>query len=257
MTVHPVQPARDHADVAAFFDGEAGYTEAHGDADALLRYRLDLLREGARIGAEDVVLEIGCGHGLHLLALAEEYARGVGIDLSAAMVAAANERAGSGPHADRLHFAVDSAEALATVDDISVDVVLCVGSLEHMLDPAAVFRSAHRVLRAGGRLVCLTLNGGSLWYRWLAPALRVETRQLETDRYLTRTELAALALDAGFRDVGVDGWTFVQRGDMPTPLAWLCDGLDRLGRATGTDWLRGGLRVQAVRPAWRGATDSV
>lgn len=250
MAAHRPRSARDHADIAAFFDGEAGYAEAHGDAESLLRYRLDLLRDGARFEADDVVLEIGCGNGLHLLALADEFGQGIGIDLSPAMVQASRARAArthGGPEGEPVRFAVDSAEALATIGDRSMDVVLCVGSLEHMLDQGAVLRSAYRVLRRGGRFVCLTLNGGSLWYRWLAPVLGVETRQLETDRYLTRRELADLARNAGFRDVAVDGWTFVQRGDIPATLAPLCAGLDRLGRLTRSDWLRGGLRVRSLK----------
>lgn len=242
------RPAASHDDVAAFFDASAaGYAEAHGDAGELLRYRLGLLREAARLGPEDVVLEIGCGNGLHLLALAGEYGRGIGVDLSPAMIEAARRRADGLPGGERISFAAGPAESLEAVDDASVDVVLCVGSLEHMLDRAAVFRSIYRVLKAGGRLACLTLNGGALWYRWVAPACRIETRQLETDRYLRRAELEGLAREAGFGELRIDAWTFVQRGDMPAAFAWTFGQLDLLGRWIGSSFLRGGLRMQAVK----------
>lgn len=240
--------ARGHADVAAFFDNSAaGYSEQHGDAARLLRYRLDLLRTGARFTAGDVVLEIGCGNGLHLVALAAEFGRGLGIDLSPAMIEAARRRAAESPYRDKVSFSVDAAETLTTIGEDSVDAVLCVGSLEHMLDRAAVFRSAFRALHDGGRLVCLTLAGDSLWYRWVAPALGIETRQLETDRYLSRAELEALVRGAGFREIELDSWSFVQRGDMPASLAWLFDRLDGLGRRLGIGFLRGGIRVRAVK----------
>ena len=56
--------ARSHADVAAFFDASAPtYAEQHGEAERLLRYRLELIREAARFRPGDTVLEVGCGTG--------------------------------------------------------------------------------------------------------------------------------------------------------------------------------------------------
>ena len=75
------------------------------------------------------LLEIGCGNGLHLLALAAEYGRGVGIDLSPDMIVAARGLREASPWADKIRFRVDSAEQLETVADGSVDVALCVGAL--------------------------------------------------------------------------------------------------------------------------------
>lgn len=240
------RPARDHADVAAFFDACApGYADQHGDPDRLLGYRLSLLRAAARLRPDDRVLEIGCGTALHLLALADEYGRGLGVDLAPAMVEAAQGRRGR--HAGKIDFTVDAAEHLSTVADGSIDVALAVGALEHMLDQAAVCRSAHRVLAPGGRFVCLTVNGGGLWYRRLAPALGRDTRQLATDHYLTRRELEALLRHAGFDAPQIGYWTFVQRGDMPAAAALLMTGLDRVGALLGAGSLRGGLRAVAVK----------
>src|ERR1700682_621084 len=139
--------ARDHDDVRAFFDRSAPtYEEQHGPAARLLRYRVHLLRQAAHFGAKDTALEIGCGDGMHLFALADSFARGIGIDISEAMVDRANARG-----SDKLRFAASLGEELASVDDRSVDVAYCVGPLEHMLDQPAVARAAFRVLRQGGR----------------------------------------------------------------------------------------------------------
>jgi 2-polyprenyl-6-hydroxyphenyl methylase/3-demethylubiquinone-9 3-methyltransferase len=240
------RPARSRADVAAFFDACApGYADQHGDPDRRLRYRLELLRTAARLRADDVVLEVGCGTAMHLLALAPEYGRGLGVDLAPAMVAAARRRGAA--LGEKVGFAVDAAEELATVADASVDVVLMVGALEHTLDPAAVCRSAFRVLRPGGGLVCLTLNGGGLWYGRLAAALGIDTRQLATDRYLSRSELDRLLRDAGFGERLLDHWTFVQRGDLPPAAAAMLSALDGIGRLLRVGALRGGLRARAVK----------
>lgn len=229
-------PSRDHGDVRGFFDASAAeYVEQHGDAARLLRDRVSLLRDAARFRGDETVLEIGCGDGMHLLALAGELAHGIGVDISAAMIERANARA---DHS--LRFSVDLGETLATVGDRSVDVAYCVGSLEHMLDQPAVARAAFRVLRPGGRFVGLTPNGGYLWYR-LAPRLGFATQHLATDHFLTRAELVRLLHDAGFTNVRTGWWTFIPRGDMPRWIARVLTALDYLRLPS----LRGGLTWSA------------
>jgi SAM-dependent methyltransferase len=151
-----------------------------------------------------------------------------------------------GVHPD-ITVRVDPAEELGTVPDGSVDAVVCVGSLEHMPDKAAVLTQVGRVLAPGGRFVCLTLNRGYCWYRHLAPALHREVRHLSTDRAVTRAELASLLTGAGLTPTSQRYWTFVPRGDMPAAAGAVLAGLDRCGRATGWGYLRGGVAVAADR----------
>ncbi len=244
MTRLVTTTVRDHDDVRAFFDRSAStYEEQHGPAETLLRYRVSLLRQSARFRPGDTALEIGCGDGMHLFALADSFARGIGIDISEEMVSRANAR-GAG---NKLRFAASLGEELATVDDASVDVAYCVGSLEHMLDQPAVARAAFRVLRQGGRFVGLTPNGGYIWYRRLAPLLGLPTRHLATDHFLTRDELATLLREAGYTDIHIDSWTFIPRGDMPGWVAALLTALDACGRVLRVGRLRGGLRFAATR----------
>ena len=236
-------------EVAAHFDAAApAYREAHGRAERLLAYRLGLVR--ARLGqpgADGVLLEIGCGTGVHLLPLARDYARAIGTDLSAGMVAEARRRAAELPWGDRVELRVDPAEELSTVADASVEAVLCVGALEHMWDRPRVLAQVARVLRAGGRFVCLTPNGGWLWITHLAPRLGCAVRHLSTDGFLTRDELATFATGAGLAVVSVEPWTFIPRGDIPRPWGPLLAALDRLGGWVGAASLRGGLVLTAER----------
>ncbi|HEV7370444.1 class I SAM-dependent methyltransferase [Arenibaculum sp.] len=243
-------------DIRAHFDAFAPENvEQHGSPARLLAYRVGLLAEVARLRPGDTVLEIGCGDGIHLLALAERLGRdadirGIGIDLSPAMVASAGARLAAGGlgGTGRIGFRVDEGTELATLGDATVDVVYCVGSLEHMVDQAAVARAVARVLKPGGRFVGLTPNGGYLWYRNLAPLLALETRHLSSDRFLTAAELKTVLGSAGFRVERIDHWSFVPGGDMHPALAMLLRGLDGVGQAAGAGMLRGGLRFAAVLP---------
>ena len=242
------RPASTHAHVAAFFDSCAqSYEEQHGHRENLLRYRLRLIDEIARLCAQDKVLEIGCGNGMHLIALADKFHRGVGTDLSPGMIEAAKQAGARSPWSEKLSFSVAASERLESVGTESADVVFCVGSLEHVLDQAAALRAVFRVLKSGGRFVCLTLNGGSLWYGRLAAWLRIETRQLATDHYTSRAELQSMAREAGFTSVQIDAWTFIQRGDLPRSIVPALELLDRLGRLLKLECLRGGLRLYAVK----------
>jgi ubiquinone/menaquinone biosynthesis C-methylase UbiE len=239
---------RDHHDIRAFFDACAqSYAEAHGDPTDLLRDRLSLIRQHAGFQPTDVVLELGCGTGLHLQALVHDVRRGLGIDLSPAMVQVARQRAASSPWREKLQFTVDTAEQLCSVADASVDVVFSVGALEHMPDQARVLANVFRVLKPGGRFVGLTPNGHYLWYRWLASLFGLETRHLSTDCYLSRPQLDHFLRAAGFRDLAFGYWTFIPQGDMQPMHAALLHVLDRCGRIAAPDSLRGGLVIWAQR----------
>ena len=244
-------PSTGTADVRCFFDRSAatGSPEQHGDPQRLLEYRLGLVRDLAAVRRCDVVLDLGCGHGHHLLGLAPGIARGIGIDLSPGMIALARARLRNSRCTSKLTFAVDDAEVLSTVADRSIDLAMCIGAFEHMLDKRAVLASVYRVLKPGGRFLCLTLHADYVWYRTIAPLLRYGTRHLSSDRLLTRDEFSALLDAAGFRRIRAAPWTFVPRGDMPAPAAALLAALDVVGRHARLDSLRGGLALCAWKAA--------
>ena len=234
------------AEIRDFFDRSArAYREQHGHPERLLGYRIGLIKRHARLRGDDVVLDVGCGNGHHLLALSGDIRRGIGVDLSPAMIEIAQQRHRASSSPAELTFLSDDAEQLRTQAANRFDLALCIGALEHMLDKPAAVASVRRVLKPGGRFFCLTVNGGYLWYRVLAPWLGLETRHLSTDRFLKPYELTRLFTDAGFSRLEVGGWTFVPKGDMPAMLAAFCHGLDWLGRLLRIRSLRGGLWVCA------------
>ena len=244
-------PSCNTRDVRSFFDQRAstGSPEQHGHPQRLLEYRLGLVRSLARLQPTDVVLDLGCGNGHHLLALGPEVARGIGIDLSPGMIELARARLRSSPGRAKLTFEVGNTEELKGIPDQSIDLAICIGALEHMLDKRAVLASIYRVLKFGGRFVCLTLHANYVWYRTLAPLLGFATKHLSSDRMLTHDEFVLLLEQAGFRGVRFAPWTFIPKGDVPAPVALLLILLDAIGRHARLDFLRGGLSVCAWKQA--------
>ena len=241
------QTILNRSELVAHFDRSAAtYEEGHGDARRLLDYRLALIRQGCQ-GRSGVLLEIGCGTAIHLAALAPSFSRLIGTDISPRMIATARRKLQASPYQDRVELRVDPAEELGTIDDSSVDVVLCVGALEHMLDRAQVVRQVARVLRDGGRFVLLTPHGGYCWFALLAPILGIATRHLSTDRFLKRREAIALMRSADLQVSRLDYWTFIPKGDMPAWTGVVLEFLDRVGRICRLAALRGGLILTGVK----------
>jgi len=114
----------------------------------------------ARPAAGERVLEVACGTGVQLAALARANPGGetIGVDLSRAMLAQARARAGQLPG-----VAVREADALALpFEDASFDVVVNAYMLDLMPreDIPRALAEQRRVLRPGGRLVLSNMTKG-------------------------------------------------------------------------------------------------
>ncbi len=244
-------PSYNTTDIRAFFDqcASTGSPEQHGHPQRLLEYRLALVRSLARPRSTDVVLDLGCGNGHHLLALAPEVARGIGIDVSPGMIELARARLRSPPWRATLALEVDDAEELKGIADQSIDLAICIGAFEHMLNKRAVLASIYRVLKLGGRFFCLTPDAHYVWYRTIAPVLGFSTKHLSSDRMLTHNEFRALLDQAGFSRIRFAPWTFIPKGDVPPLVVLLLTVLDAIGRCARLDSLRGGLSLCAWKEA--------
>jgi len=136
----------------------------------------DLLLEEARRAEEGRILEYGSGAGSYSsLALAEAGFPAVGIDLSAASVEAARERAAREAPDVALDYRVMNAEALE-FEDASFDLV-CGNGILHHLELDRAYAEVARVLRPGGSAVFsepLGHNPAINLYRRLTPAQRTE-----------------------------------------------------------------------------------
>ena len=63
------------------------------------------------------------------------------------MIELARARFGNSPWKANLTFEVDDAEELKGIADQSIDLAICIGAFEHMLEKRAVLASIYRVLR--------------------------------------------------------------------------------------------------------------
>ena len=143
----PVLPATfDYVGFEQRFRGDSGVVLARVEE----RY-FDLL-DGA-----SPVLDVGCGRGEVLAALAARGIEGVGVDLDAGMVAEAASAGVDARQGDALAF-------LADADDGSFGAVIAIQVVEHLeLDALlSLIELAHAKLRPGGRLVLETPNPASL-----------------------------------------------------------------------------------------------
>ncbi|MFD7621020.1 methyltransferase domain-containing protein [Streptomyces sp. NPDC059802] len=161
------------------------------------RHVLDEL--GIRPG--ETVLDLGCGPGTDLGALAEAVtATGavIGIDYDRAAVDAARGRAAERSNVTvRLGDLHDLPLPDHTADRARTDRVL-----QHVADPVRALREARRVLRPGGRLVMAEPDWGTLTVDHPDSGLTRAYTQYVTDEAVRNarigSQLARLATDAGF-----------------------------------------------------------
>lgn len=102
----------------------------------------------AMVPAGEKVLDVGCGRGDVLAAVAPR--EGVGVDVSSAMVAGARA-----DHPD-LTFVAEGIEDFR--GDGTFDAALCVNTLEYTFDVGAVLTAIHAALRDNGRILITAAN---------------------------------------------------------------------------------------------------
>lgn len=186
------------AEVARDFDRIARAIERQGADDQLSAPERRLLR---RVGPARHGLDVGCGHGSIVRALASKLTRVTGIDLSPEMVRVARAMSRGAPRVDYLVGDVMT----ANLPRGGFDVVTSFAMLHHVPLEPAITRLAELVAPGGLLLVQDLLDRSSPLdlptnaVAWLARRLRpdehsAEVRQLyehhgATERYLTMSEV--------------------------------------------------------------------
>src|SRR3954453_10475732 len=180
--------------------------------DALYRTRDVVRRRELALAALDVqptdaVVDIGCGPGFYVAALAEQAASVTGIDPSASMLALAARKTEG-----RDNVTLLEGEAIPLpLADASMDRALSVQVFEYVADVPAALAEIHRVLRPGGRAVLWDIDWTTL--SWHADdAERMARMTKAWDRHLVHPALpqtlSPALRTAGFADVRCDAHVF-------------------------------------------------
>ena len=135
-------------------------------------YERTLERTRALLGPGDRVLELGCGTGTTALRLAGEVQDYLATDISAEMIAIANEKHAAGP-IPALVFRTATVEALAP-EAAQFDAVLGFNYLHLVRDLPGSLRSIHALLAAEGLFISKTACLGDMnpLIRFALPAMR-------------------------------------------------------------------------------------
>jgi SAM-dependent methyltransferase len=155
------------------------------------------------------ILDVGCGGGRTIRALAGMGQMVYGIDYSATSVAAARRENADLIAAGRVDVRQAGVSKLPFAD-ASFDLVTAVETHYYWPDPVHDFQEVYRVLRPGGKLVVIAETYRNQTFAWLL----IPGMLLLRARYLTLDEHRAMFHAAGFTEIEIDhiprkGWICV------------------------------------------------
>jgi SAM-dependent methyltransferase len=197
----------------------------------------DLAREALPLHGKGRLLDFGCGSGSFLVRMRRQGWHVTGVDACAAVVDRLRSQHG-------LHALAGSLPHPA-LEECSFDVITMWQALEHVHQPLATLRSAHRLLAPGGKLLVTVPNLDSLAFRWFGSAWN----GLDLPRHLVHFSPSTLRLilyRAGFRAIRV---SMVRRSGWLRDSARLASRHLRL-QARWCRWLQG--RTMSNLASWYG-----
>lgn len=169
------------------------------------RLEVELVCSLADLRAGQRVLDVGTGDGTYAIEAARRGASVVGLDTSAAMLAAAEARARAAGHP--IDVRLGSVTALPFAED-SFDRVVAVTVLCFVDDPHRAFTEMARVTRPGGKVIVGELHRWSIWAAKRRLTSLLSGSPWRAVHFWSRGELQALAERAGLGVQVVRGSVF-------------------------------------------------
>jgi 2-polyprenyl-3-methyl-5-hydroxy-6-metoxy-1,4-benzoquinol methylase len=158
MTPHP-EPLKDYYErtSARFWDPLEGMV----GRDRVVFPLLD--------GLSGNCLEYGFGSASLLFGIAREprFTSVTGVEISERCIEAARQRLATvnEPWAKKVRFVVSNREVISEIEDGTIDVVVCVATIEHVLNPYVVLDELHRVATSRATMICSVPNYAYLKHR--------------------------------------------------------------------------------------------
>ena len=150
----------------------------------------------AGLGPGSRVLEVGCGTGNYISALAETFGcAAFGLDPSIEILAQARS--------ERVQRLLGAAQALSFTTG-AFDLIFSVDVIHHVADKAAFYSGAAQALRPGGLLCTVTDSEDMIRRREILSGYFPETVEIELARYPRIAQLGAWIDAAGLEALGVD-----------------------------------------------------
>jgi len=166
----------------------------------------------------EVIVDLAGGTGDLAHAFAQRGAKAIVCDPSVGMMSASKYRSSS------IRWVAGYGETLPFADN-SIDALSIAFGLRNMSDPLAGLAEIHRVLKPGGRFLCLEFSEAAPWLRPIYDAYSLHVipqlgamiaGQKDAYRYLIESirafpnqqKLASLMVDCGFKNVGYENLSF-------------------------------------------------
>lgn len=185
------------------------YYGEHG-SDTMSDRHLRKLAHKLQIQHGQRVLDIACGTGQWLAIVAERGGAVAGVDISDKAIAICQGRFFDG------EFFAGPAENLPFPDQ-TFDVITCLGSLEHFLDPQAALREMRRVAKPDNSFFVFSVPNAGFWLRRLG-LFRGTAQTNLREEVLTRLawqklfEANGLSVETVWPDWHIIDWKWIKAG---------------------------------------------